>query len=147
MNLKEGGKMHTNPPTPGTSIPAPPARKPTIGDESASARYNGEPAHGTRAALVWAATVIGLVLLSLLIVFILQNQEPVQVQYLGFVGSVPLGMALFIAAVAGGLLVATAGAVRITQLRIIAARAGYRSTARPPARARIPLFRHGHHAR
>lgn len=139
--------MQTNPPTPGTSIPAPPARRPTIGDDSAPARYKGEPAHGTRAALVWAATVIGLVLLSLLIVFILQNQEPVQVQYLGFVGSVPLGMALFIAAVAGGLLVATAGAVRITQLRIIAARARDRSTARPPARARIPLFRHGHHAR
>lgn len=147
--------MQTNPPTLGISIPAPPARKPAIGedsaparykDDSASARYKGEPAHGTRAALVWAATVIGLVLLSLLIVFILQNQEPVQVQYLGFVGSVPLGMALFIAAVAGGLLVATAGAVRITQLRIIAARARDRSTARPPARARIPRFRHGHHA-
>lgn len=140
--------MQTNPPTPGTSIPAPPGRPPTIGDDSGSAaRYKGEPAHGTRAAVVWAATVVGLVLLSLLIVFILQNQEPVQVQYLGFVGSVPLGMALFIAAVSGGLLVATAGAARITQLRIIAARVRDRSTPKPPARARISLLRHGHHAR
>ena len=70
-----------------------------------------------------------------------------QVQYLGFIASVPLGMALFIAAVVGGLLVATAGAVRITQLRIIAARVKGRSTARPPAKARTPLFQHGHHAR
>ena len=138
--------MQINPQTSGTSIPAPPARQPMIGGDSASTRYKGET-HGTRAAVVWAATVIGLVLLSLLIVFILQNQEPVQVEYLGFVGSVPLGMALFIAAVAGGLLVATAGAVRITQLRIVAARVRDRSAARPPAKARIPLFRHGHHAR
>lgn len=139
--------MQTNRPTPGTSIPAPPARPPAIGDHSTSARYKREPEHGTRAALVWAATVVGLVLLSLLIVFILQNQEPVQVQYLGFIASVPLGMALLIAAVAGGLLVATAGAVRITQLRIIAARVRGRSTARQPAKARMPLFQHGHRAR
>ena len=68
--------------------------------------HKGDAAHGTRAALVPAATVIGLVLPSLLIVFILRNQEQVQVQYLGFVGWLPLGMALFIAAVAGGFLVA-----------------------------------------
>lgn len=67
--------------------------------------------------MIWVATVAALVLLSLLIVFILQNQDLVQVQYLGLSGSLPLGVALFIAAVAGGLLVATAGAVRISQLR------------------------------
>ena len=139
--------MQTNRPTPGTSIPAPPARPPTIGDGSASARYKRESEHGTRAALAWTATVVGLVLLSLLIVFILQNQEPVQVQYLGLIASIPLGMALYIAAVAGGLLVATASAVRITQLRIIAARVKGRSTARPSAKVRMPLLQHGHHAR
>lgn len=71
----------------------------------------------TRAGVIWAAVVAALVLLILLIVFILQNQEQVLVKFLGFEGSVPLGMALFIAAVTGGVLVAVAGGARILQLR------------------------------
>ncbi|WP_082979035.1 LapA family protein [Arthrobacter sp. B6] len=139
--------MQTNPSTPKTSIPPPPARPPVIGDDPSRARYSGEPAPPTRAALVWAATVAGLVVLSLLIVFILQNQEPVHVQYLGLGGSVPLGIALSIAAVAGGFLVAIVGAVRIAQLRIIDARLRHRSPRRQPAKARLPLLSHRHHAR
>jgi uncharacterized integral membrane protein len=53
----------------------------------------------------------------LLIIFILQNQEPAEVAFLRLEGTLPLGMALFISAVAGGLLVAACGAVRIIQLR------------------------------
>lgn len=71
----------------------------------------------TRAGVIWAAVVASLVLLILLIIFILQNQELVMVKFLGFEGSVPLGMALFIAAVTGGVLVAAAGGARILQLR------------------------------
>ncbi|WP_226761435.1 lipopolysaccharide assembly LapA domain-containing protein [Arthrobacter sp. SO3] len=72
----------------------------------------------TRAGMIWVAVSVGLVLLVLLIIFILQNQDRVTVQYLGVAGELSLGMALFIAAVAGGLLVTIAGAVRILQLRI-----------------------------
>ena len=71
----------------------------------------------TRTGVIWAAVVAALVLLILLIIFILQNQELVLVKFLGFEGSVPLGMALFIAAVTGGVLVAAAGGARILQLR------------------------------
>jgi uncharacterized integral membrane protein len=71
----------------------------------------------TRAGVVWAAVVVGLLALILLIIFILQNQQPVNVFFLGLAATVPLGMALFIAAVAGGVLVAAAGAARIIQLR------------------------------
>ena len=71
----------------------------------------------TRAGVIWAAVVASLVLLILLIIFILQNQELVLVKFLGFEGSVPLGMALFIAAVTGAVLVAVAGGARILQLR------------------------------
>ncbi len=77
----------------------------------------------TRAGVIWAAVVAALVLLILLIIFILQNQELVLVQFLGFEGSVPLGMALFIASVTGGVLVAMAGGARILQLRRNANRA------------------------
>jgi len=67
--------------------------------------------------MIWVALSAGLILLVLLIIFILQNQDRVTVNYLGVSGDLSLGMALFIAAVAGGVLVAIAGAVRILQLR------------------------------
>ena len=68
-------------------------------------------------------------LLILLIIFILQNQEQVLVKFLGLEGSVPLGMALFIASVTGGVLVAAAGGARILQLR--ARRTASRTAATP----------------
>ncbi|WP_343317577.1 lipopolysaccharide assembly protein LapA domain-containing protein [Arthrobacter sp. TMP15] len=71
----------------------------------------------TRAGMIWVAVSSGLVVLVLLIIFILQNQDRVSVKYFGIVGELSLGMALFIAAVAGGIVVAVAGAVRILQLR------------------------------
>ena len=72
--------------------------------------------------MVWVAVATALVVLILLIVFILQNQVYVQVKFFGLEGSVPLGVALFIAAVGGGVLVAIAGAARIIQLRLAAHR-------------------------
>jgi uncharacterized integral membrane protein len=76
----------------------------------------------TRASAVWVATGVALLLLILLIVFILQNTTKVEVRFLGLSGTIPLGMALLIAAVGGGVLVAIAGVARITQLRMNARR-------------------------
>ena len=96
-----------NEPTP--SKPKRPPRTPTPAKAGS--------ADVTRAGMIWVAVSAALVLLVLLIVFILQNQDRVTVQYLGVAGELSLGMALFIAAVAGGILVAIAGAARILQLR------------------------------
>lgn len=71
----------------------------------------------TRAGMIWVAVSAGLVVLVLLITFILQNQDRVTVNYFNIAGELSLGMALFIAAVSGGILVAIAGAARILQLR------------------------------
>jgi uncharacterized integral membrane protein len=68
------------------------------------------------------ATAAAVLLLVMLIVFILQNSTRVEVHYLGLAGSLPLGMALLIAAVGGGVLVAIAGVARVTQLRMNARR-------------------------
>jgi len=76
----------------------------------------------TRAATAWFATAVALVLLVLLIVLILQNQAMVTVHYLGFTGSLQMGTALLISAVAGGSVVTIVGIVRITQLRLTARR-------------------------
>ncbi|WP_457947585.1 lipopolysaccharide assembly protein LapA domain-containing protein [Pseudarthrobacter sp. alpha12b] len=96
----------------------------TSGTTTAPGPTGGTPERKvTRAGVIWAAVVAALVLLILLIVFILQNQEQALVKFLGFEGAVPLGMALFIAAVTGGVLVAVAGGARILQLRSNAHRA------------------------
>jgi uncharacterized integral membrane protein len=57
-----------------------------------------------------------------LIVFVLQNPTTVVIHFLGWSGSVAVGMAMLIAAVTGGLLVATIGVARLTQLRVRAHR-------------------------
>jgi uncharacterized integral membrane protein len=84
----------------------------------------------TRASAVWAATAAAIMLLVLLIIFMMQNSTGVEVHYLGFAGSLPLGLALLIAAVGGGLAVAIAGVARVTQLRLNARRA--RQNTPPP---------------
>ncbi len=76
----------------------------------------------TRASAAWAAVIAALLLSVVLIVFILQNPTTVVIHFLGWSGSVALGMAMLIAAVTGGLLVATIGVARLTQLRVRAHR-------------------------
>ena len=76
----------------------------------------------TRASAIWVATAAALLLLILLIVFMLQNSTKVEVHFLGMSGTIPLGIALLIAAVGGGVVVATAGGARVTQLRMHARR-------------------------
>lgn len=106
-----------------TSSPArTPAEVPTPEPAATTAAPAREPRQVTRAGIVWTVVAVALVVLILLIVFILQNQDYVQVKYFGLAGAVPLGVALFIAAVGGGVLVAIAGAARIIQLRLTAHR-------------------------
>ncbi|MDP5226521.1 MULTISPECIES: LapA family protein [Arthrobacter] len=97
-----------------------------------SATRSSRTPRTTRVAVVWAAVVVGLLALILLIIFILQNQQPARVYFLGLDGTVPLGMALLVAAVGGGVLVAAAGLARIVQLRA-GARKARRSSQAPPA--------------
>jgi uncharacterized integral membrane protein len=89
---------------------------------SAEPQSSGGAPRITRASAVWVAVAGALLLLILLIVFILQNPTKVDVQFLGAQGTLSLGMALLIAAVAGGVLVAIAGIARVTQLRLNARR-------------------------
>lgn len=94
--------------------------------ETQSKRGGAPPAPGaprhTRVSAVWVAVGAALLLLILLIVFMLQNSTKVEVHFLGWTGTIPLGMALLIAAVGGGVVVAISGAARVTQLRMHARR-------------------------
>ena len=76
----------------------------------------------TRAGAAWVATGVALLLLILLVIFMLQNSTKTAVNFLGWTGTVPLGVALLVAAVGGGVVVAIAGVARVTQLRMNARR-------------------------
>ncbi|HET6916577.1 MAG TPA: lipopolysaccharide assembly protein LapA domain-containing protein [Acidimicrobiales bacterium] len=98
----------------------------TRSTETPSAGGPSQPGPGgprlTRTSAVWVATGAALLLLILLIVFMLQNSTKVTVHFLGVTGTIPLGLALLIAAVGGGVLVAIAGVARVAQLRMNARR-------------------------
>ena len=105
----------------------------TPGAASPSTSTAAGPSAGpTRLSAVWLATGLALLLLILLIVFILQNSPRVEVQFLWMAGSIPLGMALLIAAVTGGVVVAIAGIARVTQLRLIARRIRHQEPSHTP---------------
>lgn len=71
----------------------------------------------TKAAAMWASLVLGFLVLIVLLIFIAQNTESAEFAFLGWHWSLPLGVAILFAAVAGGLLTVAVGAVRIHQLR------------------------------
>ncbi|MGE0214150.1 LapA family protein [Mycolicibacterium sp.] len=71
----------------------------------------------TRAAALWVSLVLGFLILIVLLVFIAQNTASAEFAFLGWHWSLPLGVAILFAAVAGGLLTVAVGAVRIFQLR------------------------------
>jgi uncharacterized integral membrane protein len=71
----------------------------------------------TRAGALWSALVIGFLVLIVLLVFIMQNGDTTTVQLFGWAWGLPVGVALLLAAIAGGLLTFLVGTARIIQLR------------------------------
>ncbi|WP_261863690.1 LapA family protein, partial [Mycobacterium montefiorense] len=92
-------------------VPAPPPAPPAGAKSS-------EPAIGfTRAGALWTALIAGFLILILLLIFITQNTTSTPFQFLGWHWNLPLGVAILLAAVVGGLLTVAVGTARILQLR------------------------------
>lgn len=99
------------PPVPRTTPPAVPRTTP--------------PDHAitpTRAARLWVTLGFGVFFLLAVLIFIIQNGARAKVHFITLQGSLPLGIALLLAAVGGVLVAVLLGAVRITQLRRVASR-------------------------
>jgi uncharacterized integral membrane protein len=77
----------------------------------------------TRTSRAWWALAVGLLILLLIIVFMAQNGRHVDVKFLWIKGNIALGIALFAAAIMGGLAVLLLGAARMLQIRRQARRA------------------------
>lgn len=71
----------------------------------------------TRAAALWSALITGFVILIVLLVFIMQNTDSTTINFFGWEWNLPVGVAILLAAVCGGLLTVAVGTARIVQLR------------------------------
>jgi uncharacterized integral membrane protein len=97
-------------------------------DMSRSSAAGGQPADremvvpSTRTGFTLVATVLGLVLALLMLVFVLQNGERQSYEFLWLDFTLPSGVAMLVAAIAGGLVVALIGIGRIAQIRLAARR-------------------------
>ena len=108
-----GAPTDPAPSQPSTETAAPSKRSGRSGRRAKS----DDPLRGSRTSGIWAAVVaLGLVLV-LLIIFIAQNTDDVDVAFLGWEGRAPLAVTLLIAAAAGLFLASIAGMLRILQLR------------------------------
>ncbi|GIE84413.1 lipopolysaccharide assembly protein LapA domain-containing protein [Actinoplanes regularis] len=76
----------------------------------------------TRTGSVWFGLCTSALLAVVLIIFMLQNTGSVQVAFLGMSGSLPLALALLIAAVGAAILITVVGTVRIAQLHRLSSR-------------------------
>ena len=95
--------------------------EPTSQDSETGPPLPGE--RQTRLSGAWTALVIGIVILLVILVFILQNLQSVEVHFLFFQGQLPLAVGLLFAMVLGAVVVLAFGAGRILQLRLVARRA------------------------
>ena len=77
----------------------------------------------TRLSGAWTALVVGVLALVVILVFILQNLQSVELSFLVLHGRMPLAIALLFAAILGAVLVMAFGGARIRQLRMVASRA------------------------
>ena len=101
-----------------------------VPDKDADGPLPGE--RRTRLSGAWTAIVIGLVALVVILVFILQNQQSVEIKFLVFEGNLPLAVALLFALILGAVIVFAFGAARILQLRMVAGRARKKGPSSPP---------------
>ena len=115
---------HADPATQPTMRPVVPdgPTVPTPGEPKARAGWPAEPAARSRTGVLWTGLILSALVLLFLLIFILQNSTPVQISFLGVSGTLPVGVALLLAAIAGLLLVAIPGGLRILQLRRAARR-------------------------
>lgn len=72
---------------------------------------------GSFAGGTWVALIAGALLLIVLLVFIMQNQEPVELVLFAWNFTFPAGIGFLLAAIGGALIMALVGGVRMFQLR------------------------------
>lgn len=112
------------PGAPGQPVPPPveepaPRREAPVEDPARrdhDLAVDAEP-HRTRTGSTVVGMIVAAILLILVIVFVAQNSDSTPLQFFGWDGDVSLAVALLAAFVAGMLLIAIPGSLRLMQLR------------------------------
>lgn len=89
---------------------------PTKRDKPAADEYTDRMTT-TRSGAIWTTTIFSLIVLILLIIFIFQNPQYTSLNYFAWSGTINVGVLVLASAVAGGIIVALAGAGRIIALK------------------------------
>lgn len=71
---------------------------------------------GGKTAGMWIGLILGAIILVLLLIFVIQNNVSAGFQYFGAEFDLPLGVAMLLAAIAGALVMALVGSVRMIQM-------------------------------
>ena len=71
---------------------------------------------GGKTAGMWIGLILGAIILVLLLIFVIQNNVTAGFQYFGAQFDLPLGVAMLLAAIAGALVMALVGSVRMIQM-------------------------------
>ena len=71
----------------------------------------------TRAGALWTSLILGFLILIVLLIFIAQNTADTPFTFFNLHWNLPLGVAMLLAAIGGGLITFTIGSARIIQLR------------------------------
>jgi uncharacterized integral membrane protein len=111
------GSQPTTEPPPHTTPATTPASTTTVTPQQAPAVEPKSAVKFTRAGALWSGLIVGFLILIVLLVFIAQNTDSAEFAFLGWHWSQPLGVAILLAAVCGGLITVLAGSTRIFQLR------------------------------
>ncbi|MDO5645676.1 MAG: lipopolysaccharide assembly protein LapA domain-containing protein [Dermabacter sp.] len=108
------------PSAPAPAAPSTPAADPAPAPAPTPAAATADESVPTKkastTAAIWTALILGAAMLILLLVFIIQNNVPANFTYMTWKFDLPLGVAMLLAAIAGALIMALVGSVRIAQL-------------------------------
>lgn len=91
-------------------------QQPTTGRDTGPTDVEADPRSGGRTAGLWISLILGAIVLVLLLIFIIQNNVPAQFEYFSAQFELPLGVAMLLAAIAGALIMALVGSVRMVQM-------------------------------
>ena len=105
----------TDPSDPVSERPA--AEQPAAPEQPHEPAERPDPLRSSRTSGTWVALVLSALVLVLLVIFIAQNTDDVEIAFLGWEGSAPLAVAILAAAVAGVRITALVGTLRIWQVR------------------------------
>jgi putative membrane protein len=111
------GQVEPGPQVPAQQVPAEPLEPSPVPVDQGAAPGEQPTVRRSRFGGLWVGLIVAALILVLLLVFILQNSQSVQIDFFGLSGQAPLAVAILLGVAAGALLVAIPGSVRILQLR------------------------------